>query len=111
MKVVKAFLIQCVRDSDDYHKHLIVDDGETPESGQETFSDFNPEIVPKTVAEQDGISGDVLDLVESIPLITPQLYLFNRIMQKSGWYTYTAKKEDVESFPDDGKGNKKVDNN
>jgi len=111
MKIVKAFLIQCVRDSEDHHKHLIVDDGEIPGPGQEIFEDFNPEIVPKIVAEQDGFEEKELNLIEETPLTTPQLYLFNRLMQKSGWYTYSVKKEEVESFPDDGQGNQETDNN
>jgi hypothetical protein len=110
MRVVKAFLIQCVRDPEDYHKKLIVDDDEIPGQGQENFGDFNPAIIPRLLAKQEGsFSEEELKKISKTPVYTPKIILFQQIIQKSGWYLPPETEESVESFPAVGEGNKKTD--
>jgi hypothetical protein len=110
MKVVKAFITQCVRDPEDYHKKLIVDDNEIAGPGQENFSDFNPAIIPRLLAQQEGsFSEEALKKISKAPVYTPKIILFQQILQKSGWYLPPEKEESIESFPDVREGNKKVD--
>jgi len=101
-KMIRSFLIYCIRQPENYKKKLLVEDGGTPSKDQEYVSDFNPEIEFKRLEEQGYPAiGDG----ERVFTLTPRMFLFNLIITESGWFTPIKAVQDVETFPADGEVN------
>ena len=97
--VVKPILIYCVRNPENYKKRLLVDNDQASTSAQEMYDDFNPVFDAKILKDQGLYAGDASEKV-----LTPQLTLFFIILRRSGWLNVPEEEEEVETFPELGKG-------